>query len=64
MNDPVVRAAVLIREAQNILKDYEVNLPYTSDKAVLFKVGEELQKTAVNLEYEFGVFLSGKPSHA
>jgi hypothetical protein len=40
MNDPVVRAVVLMREAKNILKDYEVALPYVCDKEILLKTGE------------------------
>ena len=55
--DPVVRAVVLMREAQNIMSDYSVSVSSHDDKRVASEVARLLGEMTDNLEIDFGVYL-------
>ena len=57
VTDPVVRAVVLIREAQNILSDYQHSISDHSDRQALAGAQDNLYAVRSELESDFGLYL-------
>lgn len=58
LEDPAVRAAILIHEAVNILDDYRTTaLTSPDDKQAVLGVTKGLRKSVATLELDMGVFL-------
>lgn len=57
MSDPVLRAAVLLREAVDILEDYAEAHGNVEDSQLVFMVAADVSKQRELLEAEMGLFL-------
>lgn len=55
--DPVVRAVVLLREAESILESYRVSVSSNDDRSALVGFTGRLRILTDELETDFGVYL-------